>query len=529
MKTTFSEFMTHFPTQISPLLADYVRDTVLESSRYLFVWREKKVQMTYCTHCKEEYPLGIGQAAYKHNEKTTCLNCSSECTVKYSGLGRGKLIDSAYVVWYDKSVLDPTAVVATWYYTSRDYREDYRQVETSFTPMARYLFQPGQGGRMFTNRWSGEWKERKTVGALINGPGWSWSYKEAYCSYESIERAVAGTPLQYSMWKEYESQSYFLLDFFDLAAKYPCIEYLTKLGLTKLVLAKLRGDRTYGVVNWRGKSNDKVLRMNRSETRQVLQTVKEMPNVIVPLSLHSYHFWRKLGWDLRIEDAHFLRDLTDGYYMKMLSEHEPFGTPVEIAKYLLKQHRRPDAPNHYSATSALTEWRDYLHQCKELGIELTQNHLIFPSNLREAHDKTTRKIKVKRDKGLNRLIAARLPQLEAYALADDTFFIRPAKDSIELFQEGKALQHCVGSYSDSYAVGKTDLFLLRRVSEPDTPLCTVEVSDGVIHQARGYKNSDPTDEVEAFLQRFLKHMKQQSTRSKKSKRTAKENTVALAG
>ena len=53
---------------------------------------------------------------------------------------------------------------------------------------------------------------------------------------------------------------------------------------------------------------------------------------------------------------------------------------------------------------------------------------------------------------------------------------RPARKLIELIDEGNALNHCVGSYVDSYANGRTDILFLRRAEEPDKPWRTIEFS-----------------------------------------------------
>jgi len=524
MTNKYSEFLSHFPN-VSNKLVEYARDTVFLHRRYLFVWRNGQAQMAYCTHCGSEYQIGNKKEYFNHNAKTTCHECSSECVVKSNGRGRSQLIDDDYVVWYEKSVVNPKAVVATWYSASRNYSGDYRSVETAFFPRARYYFEPGKGGQMLKSE-SGTWREMRHVAPIPTGNSY-WYGMDVYYSSENIEKAVSGTSLQYSMWQEYEGRRTFLLDFFDLASKYPCVEYLSKLGLQKVINTKLNGDKTYRVVNWRGQSLEQVLKMPRADVR-LLKLISNME----PISLHSYHYWRKLGWMVSPMEAHTLRHLSDkgGYYEKMLIEHEGYGTKITIAKYLLKQSRRHDAPPRYSSiTSVLTEWRDYLRMCADLGMDLQQTHVHFPLNLHLVHDKTMRKVKLKRDEDTNRKILERISHLEQYSLENGQFLIRPAKSSLELFDEGKALNHCVGSYSDRYAEGKIDLFVLRKVSEPTTPLCTVEVVDGVIQQARGLGNSKPGEEEQAFLQLFAKDLRPTKKRSVKAKKPTQVPRRQIAG
>lgn len=500
MSNKQTDFLSHFPDGVSDALRQYAIDTVFLESRYLFVWRVKKVQIAFCTHCHVEYPLGVGQAAFGHNEKTTCLNCQSECTVKQRGRGRSHLIDGAYVVWYEKSVKDPNVVIARGFDAHRDYSGDYHNVETQFVPRALYTFEPGKGGRYFRKDWHAQWAEAANVASVHIGNGW-FTYKPAFCSLDSIEQAVAGTQLQYSEWREYEEYGYDLVQYLALAAKYPCVEYLTKMGLQNVVVAKLNGNRTYRVVNWRGKSLEKVLRLTRPELRQL----KAIASSVKPETLYSYHYWPKLGVKVSLEDAKKLVQLTDGYgdyYSKMLKES---GGEAEVAQYILKQLKRPKG--YTSATTVLTQWRDYLRMSTELGIDQSAPGVRFPSNLHEAHDKVMMRVKIKKDEKLNAKIATRLHELQKYAFTDGEFLIRPATSSIELFAEGKALNHCVGGYSADYAEGKSDLYLVRKTEAPDSALVTVEVVSGKIRQARGFKNRTTNDLESEFLKRFEAHLR----------------------
>lgn len=503
------DFLTHFPTQLSPALIEYARDVAFLRSRYLFVWRDGKVQMAYCTHCRETYPLGSGKDTYRHNEQATCRQCGSTCVVKHLGRGRKHLIDTAYIVWYEKSIVDAQAVVATWYYAWRDYSGDFHDVETQFQPRARYVFVPGRGGSMMRLDWSGEWQPRRNVHPLPVGM-MGWRAIDIWCSHESIQTAVAGTPLQYCGWETYAETYDTLLTFFDLACRYPCVQYLTKLGFGNLVIAKLAGQRTYGAIHWRGRTMEQVLRMPRAD----VHAFRKLADVIEPLSLYSYHLWRRLGWNVSPDEAHFLRQLCQPHYWRQIEARTTLASEVKVAKYLFKQVR---ASTYHSVTYALIEWHDYLRHCEELGISLTSKRVVFPSNLRDAHDKMMRRVQIKRDERLNEQIQARLAELEPFSYTDGHFVIRPARSVQELFEEGQALHHCVGSYAAKYALGETDLFLMRLASDPDTPLCTIEMQGHVLRQARGERNRPLHEDEKAFVEQFVRRVAQARKRPHRQK------------
>lgn len=106
------------------------------------------------------------------------------------------------------------------------------------------------------------------------------------------------------------------------------------------------------------------------------------------------------------------------------------------------------------------------------------------------------------DETLNIKIAERLKVLKKFRFEDSGFILRPAVSSIELFDEGKALEHCVGGYAKNYAEGRTYLFVLRRASEPDIPFYTMEISGQEIRHVRGKKNCSPDEDVKAFIETF---------------------------
>lgn len=510
-KKEIKNFFAHFPNKVSNEMVDFATNTVFLGSRYVFIRRVKDEQYGYCTHCKNDYMTGIKPVFLLHNQDWKCPKCKSLVIVKQQGMGRKNLFSDAYFVWYEKSLIDPEAIVARGIYAYRDYTGDYRKMETKFTTVAAYLFKPGKSQMLRREfYWSKEvWREPKSI---ISETENSMKSKAFHISLRNIAKAVQGTPFEYSTWEKYTKSSQDLIRFFDLASRYPCIEYLTKLGFRKVVEAKICGGKTYGAINWRGKTIEKVLRLSKHEMKEL----KKSSFIPEPLLLHSYHYFKKIGFKVTFEEAYALSRIVDTYYfqeLKKMSEHAPI---IDISKFILKQLRRKDAKEHYySSGSVLIALRDYWEQCKELGMDLTREHVKFPNSLHEAHQKTTKKIKIKEDKELNELIAKRLKHLNKYTFEYNGLLIRPAKNSEELFEEGKALIHCVGSYSKRYAEGQTNIFLIRRINEPDKPFYTVEIINNIITQVYGYDNCLPTEEVKMFMEAFKSEKLQKNKNERK--------------
>ena len=494
--------VAHFPEKISRAIVNYATEVALISSRYLFTRRHGSFQFSYCTHCQKEYLT----EKLKHGDETICKKCSSTCKVKASGMGRKAMVDQAYFTFYEKSVLHPEAITARGILVARDYSGDYRETKTEYRVEYMYLFEPGNYA-LLENRW-GKWIKRKQV--FSDYPPSMVNKRTTVCR-ASIEEAVKGTPFQYSTWERYFDQNGDMIRFFQRYAQYPSIEYITKAGFQHIVQAKLTGDKTYGVINWRGKTLPKVMRLSKKE----LHDMKDHGLTLKALDLHYFHVSKKRGSQITMADASLLGELGEGYYANEIDKLLPLASMDKINRYILKQLRK-EGKHYRSATTILTAWRDYVKDCQTLEMDVSQDCILFPNDLYVAHQKTIMKVKMKADLSLNIKIAARLPELQVFHFTEGKLFLRPARDSVELFEEGKALQHCVGGYAEKYAEGKSTIFLIRKIDFPETPYYTMEVIDRKIVQVYGMRHCHPSDEVHSFIQAF----KAEKLRSRKSDRKA---------
>ncbi len=494
-------FEDHFPAVSQELIA-YVKNVVFEEDRYLFVRKEKKVQYGFCSHCQQEYTTNYPyiKGILKHNQQTVCSHCNSLVTVKSAGRGRKNLYKDAYVVWYEKSRINPDAIVAVGLLVGIDF-EEY-EGKLSWGTVTSYLFEPGYSEQHFYDSWRGRWSKIKKIRSEIPG---TMRYKKYYVPHEKISEVVKNTPFQYSTWEQYKDMydRDDLVHFFALAAKYECIEYLTKTGFQECIKAKIRGYRTYGTINWNGKTIEKVTRLTKSELKQMRKELF----IPEPATLHAYHKIKKSGYPITFTQAVWF-----GRY-DFIDKAASTGERLDVvAKYVWKQRRNDITLSPYSIVSDL---QDYWREARELGMDLSKNSVKWPNNLQEAHIASTKRMKVKVDASLNAQIAERLPELNQYAFTQYDLFIRPAASSIELFEEGKILRHCVGQYTERYAEGETDIFVVRKLDAPDVPFYTAEIRDGKVFQCRGHRNCGQTKEVAEFMHEFAAVMLQPNRKRRK--------------
>ena len=136
--------------------------------------------------------------------------------------------------------------------------------------------------------------------------------------------------------------------------------------------------------------------------------------------------------------------------------------------------------------------------------------MMFPADFAAHHERIARIIAERADRELSEKIARVTEQARRYAWEDDEtgLLIIPARCAEDLIEEGKALDHCVGSYAKRVARGETTIFFIRTLEEPDKPFFTLEYRNDRVIQNRGYKNCDRTEQVQTFETRWLAHIEE---------------------
>lgn len=95
--------------------------------------------------------------------------------------------------------------------------------------------------------------------------------------------------------------------------------------------------------------------------------------------------------------------------------------------------------------------------------------------------------------------------LDNLSFSNEEFLIEPLRTVQDFLNESSALNHCVKTYVEQCADGKTNIFGLRKIDEPDKPYFTVNIDNrGGLIQNRGKNNCDSPKEVKAFVAKWLK-------------------------
>lgn len=156
-KMAFAKSIDGLPKKV----AQWVDDSVLLGSRYLFTHRENGVRYGHCTHCHKDVVLELGRTYSaadvqnvncKHKDIGFCPACKSTVEFHDSGRGRKYMYDQKYILFATK--LRDGGILVRAGFVERDYRLDYTTVKTNFFEDIGSITTPAltpcgrKGGRM---------------------------------------------------------------------------------------------------------------------------------------------------------------------------------------------------------------------------------------------------------------------------------------------------------------------------------------------------------------------------------------------
>ncbi len=175
-----------------------------------------------------------------------------------------------------------------------------------------------------------------------------------------------------------------------------------------------------------------------------------------------------------------------------------YSSAKKLIDYIAQQ--KVSFPKSRSTSYVFHLYQDYVQFCEDLHYDLTDDFVVYPRNLQEAHDNTSVVFDKHKMQIFNDKIAAEYPALsKKYDLCDHGLKIVVPKSADELIAEGHTLHHCVGNYVARVAKKESTILFLRTEEQPETPFYTIELIDGTIAQVRGDNNCDPSPAVNAYM------------------------------
>lgn len=333
-------------------------------------------------------------------------------------------------------------------------------------------------------------------------------------SYTVLNRkAISRSCMRYSCAERYCGT--LMIEYLGLYTKHPNVEYLVKAGYGTVIT-----EEEVGYYSWRPrrkigvdanidlKSNNllKMLGLNRTE----FKTLKGSEN-----RYYEYVRWRREYPDLKPAELLSLAKVFHCEFSTARKLTELTGRkPPRIAAYISEQD------------ISLRDYEDYLRQCRELRYDMKDTAISFPHNFRAMHTRCSEILSQMQEEENRRKREEKARVFnENYQLRTELEFrsgeylVRQPESMEEIVDEGRKLHHCVAGYTVRHAEGILHILFIRRVSDPETPLYTMELStSGKVEQVRGLRNCDPTAEAKAFVEQYKQYIKK--IFRKKARKTA---------
>ena len=536
----------------------WIRDNPLRYSRYLFTWTQDGIRYGYCSDCGKTSTLSPSAMrtsttedyenySKKHNDVGFCPNCKKTVTFKDRGRGRGKMYDEGYFTIAQR--LKDKGIIIRSFFVLLDYSDDYKNVEIQYSEHYRVYFNSGIARAYKRSLDMGYYYSRLYYGCRVKDEYYSSDNSSGWCEMSKIPCVYSGVQnyryfknfyfafdcktfsksnLQYSCIKDFMSLRRNDLDYehnctkcinvaqyLELYVKHPVlVERMMKQGFGPLIAERIEGNNKRLKMNWRAQTVEKAIELSKRDIREMPEKSKTTSGIIKQIFLNQLR-------DTTPENKKWISEHVDtNHNIALFQSIMAYTTPNKIVKYARTQK-----------DFSLTEYRDYLDQCKRLNLQTDKDFILFPQNLHAAHQGNIKiendlkeQEKIKQAKERDNKFKKRYKELcDRYEYQSDGLIITPATGSADLWREGKELNHCVGTYADRYLLGQTNILLIRKLDEPDKPYFTMEISNSdVIIQTRGLRNCPPTSEVEAFIKTWQHEIKKQKSRkNNQTNKTAK--------
>ena len=490
--------------QIPPSHPDTERSFRDECIAHRFLIYDGKKNKAVCTNCGYEWDIAPREYSRMHGLKDVCPCCEAELVCVSAGRGRRSYEEQHRLMTFASDgknlwiVQNDVLVSFVEFGEAQIYRSMSEVFKISADEQRHWRYSEGWWGSV------ARWDELKTFNpatlphAMYYASKWSQHiFREGFeeILQNSDCRFLAGEDLEKALgWPS-------VATWIALQMRYPALELLRKGGYDKLARHRLTGYGNYqNAINIRGTSIEEALRLPKKWTKALrradisetitskeLKEFQKADDKLKQAAIDSWDAYTKLITSYRAEE-----------YMLAIRKH----TSIEKYLYYMGGQRTHDP----------TMFVDYIESAYLLGWDLRRKSVLFPPDLKRAHDEAT----ALRDMEKN---AEKDKKIRMHAIDIDyqihNLIALPAMSQQELNNESSALSHCVKTYGDRVADGKTLIYFVRRAGLPDEPYYTLEISpkDGHVVQCRGLKNCSMTDEVrefkEGFEKAFMKIMKRE--------------------
>ena len=476
--------------------------------QYIFYdYQRKGPERAFCTACRHEVSI----AAAKHNTSGLCPRCKKKITFKCRGR-RGRIFDRATVQVLQKA--EGNGLVLRIIKVYRSFADSDIPNHFEIWENARQFITLSSSGQCSVDAYYYHYKAGYDLTPWCNGyrpvfDRWKYNFTadmSGVLYQRNLSDTLKDTPWAYSQLEAFSGIASFsgVATFLSAYIKRPKIEHLIKMKLYRLVSGIIYGGYSYSAlqaINFNGENMRAILGIDRPYfplLRELNPSIDQLHLIRQLLQADHKPSTEQIKWFIasKISNADAAKEL-----LAHMSVHK-------LQRYVEQQFAPEDEAalkrvDYYKMNTLITDYHDYLCMCKELQYDVKNSFILFPRELKAAHDSVAKTLKDKRTAEHEKAIAGSFDEWQKrYQYQSKELMMIPPHSAKEIVDEGAALHHCVRLYVKNVAEKKSVILFVRSVDEPDKSLCTVEVKDGQVTQARGFDNEEPPAQITAFIEQW---------------------------
>lgn len=476
--------------------------------QYIFYdYQRKAPGHAYCTACRHEVRI----AAAKHNTSGLCPRCKKKITFKCRGR-RGRIFDRETVQVLQKA--EGNGLVLRIIKVYRSFADSDIPNHFEIWENARQFITLSSSGQCSVDAYYYHYKAGYDLTPWCNGyrpvfDRWKYNFTadmSGVLYQRNLSDTLKDTPWAYSQLEAFSDIASFsgVATFLSAYIKRPKIEHLIKMKLYCLVSGIIYGGYSYSAlqaINFNGENMRAILGIDRPYfplLRELNPSIDQLHLIRQLLQADHKPSTEQIKWFIanRISNDDAAKGL-----LAHMSVHK-------LQRYVERQFAPDDEAvlirvDYHSMNALITDYHDYLCMCKELQYDLKNSFILFPHELKAAHDSVAKTLKDKRTAEQGKAIADSFDEWQKrYQYQSKELMMIPPHSAKEIVDEGVALHHCVRHYVKKVAEKESVILFVRSVDEPDKSLCTVEVKDGQVTQARGFDNAEPPAQITAFIEQW---------------------------
>lgn len=475
---------------------------------FIFYHYDRKgVREGYCSYCEKMVPV----TSPKHGKEGICPECRKKIMYKADGK-----ISTLVSGWHHCQLVQkiPGGFVVRAFSTYKSYAHNHTYTDPGYVlrETRRTLH---RGDRTDYYRWdlykNAEHRWCKGITSYTWYEDNSMIYTRNLASLEKNELKYSGLVKMARNVKMMNINRYLQCEKHNTA-----IEKLVKIGMYRMAGEMIRAGYDRELLKEDETKLHKLLQLDKAR----LARLKAMKGGLAHLK------WLQME---KKEDTMFEEKMVL-YFSEAGITHERLGfvnrymSCLQIYHYLKKQERVTGERGN----TLLGTWRDYLNMAQKAKMNISEEMVYKPKDLKAAHAEVILLLEEKNIKKQVEELEKKWPKvkevcesLTKYEMQGEQYCIVAPKGIEDIIKEGMSLRHCIHTcdfYFDRIGRRESYLLFLRWKERPDTPYYTLEVEPGGnIRQKRTMGDNQNEDFKAAlgFIKEWQKEIKKRLTKEEK--------------